>query len=140
MEEQLKKKEAILKYVKSKLAEKALSQNDLMELNQDLNRSNNKIKHMIRGNTNPAGRYSTLGLGAILAYFWVSSKFPRNAGYLLPGILGIIPIALSSYAFWKFGVWRFSSEGDAMKNRSALESSMILDNEFKDIVKSYKKA
>ena len=140
MEEQLKKKEEIVKFVRSKLAERSLTQTDLMELSQDLNRANHNIRHMIRGNTNPAGRYSSLGLGALIAYFWMCSKFPRNSGSLLPAIVGIVPIALSSFAFWKFGVWRFSSEGDAMKNRSALESSMILDNEFKDIVKSYKKA
>jgi hypothetical protein len=140
MEEQLKKKEAILKFVKSKLAEKSLGQVELMELSQDLNRANHNIKHMIRGNTNPAGRYSCLGLGAIVAYFWVCTKLPKKTGYILPAVVGIVPIAISSYAFWRIGVWKFSSEGDAEKNKSALESSMIIDNEFRDIVKSYKKA
>ena len=140
MEEQLKKKEEILKFVKSKLAEKSLGQLELLELGQDLNRANHNIKHMIRGNVNPAGRYSCLGLGAIMAYLWVCTKLPRTSGKLLPAIIGIVPIALFSYACWRVGVWRFSSNGDAMKNKSALESSMIIDNEFRDIVRSYKKA
>jgi len=140
MEDQLKKKEAILKYVKSKLDEKSLGQYELMEFSQDLNVANHNIKHMIRGNTNPAGRYSCLLLGAFGAYFWVCTKLPKKTGYILPAIVGVVPIALSSYALWRIGVWRFSSEGDARKNKLALEKSMIIDNEFKEIVQSYKKA
>jgi hypothetical protein len=140
MDELLKKKEEILNFAQKKFSEGSINQKEIVELSQDLQRANHNIKHIIRGNTNPAGRFSTAAFGGFLGLCWVLTKFPRNSGILLPCVIGILPITVGSYVFYKIGVNRFSSEGDAKKNKAALENSMVIDEQFRELVKSYKKA
>jgi hypothetical protein len=137
MEEQLNRKKEILKYTKELFESGKIKQSDIVELNQDMNRVNHNIKHIIRGNTNPAGRYSSLILGGFLGLCWVSSKYPRNTPLRYALIFSALPIAFSSYALWKFGVWKFSSEDDAKKNLDMYRESLSADYEFKKVVLSY---
>ena len=138
MDDLLKKKEEILNHLKKTFASGPVKQSDIVELHQDLQRANHNIKHIIRGNVNPAGRYLTTAIGGLLAYFLVTNKFPRNSGRILPLVVGFVPIAIGSYVFYRIGVYRFSGKEDAVKNLAMYEKSLIIDQEFKDIVKTYK--
>lgn len=139
MDDLLKKKEEILNQLKKTFESGSVRQSDIVELNQDLQRANHNIKHIIRGNLNPAGLYLSAGVGGLLAYFFVSSKFPRNSGRILPLVVGFVPILFGAYVFYRLGAYRFSSQGDASKNIAMYEKSLIIDQEFKDIIKTYKR-
>lgn len=140
MDEQLKKKEEILNYTKKKFSEDSINQQEIVELSQDFQRANHNIRHIIRGNINSAGRHATAFFGGFLALCWVLTKFPRKSGVVIPGIIGIVPIALGYFLFFRIGVNRFSSEADAKKNTAALENSFILDQQFYELVNNFKKA
>jgi hypothetical protein len=139
MDDLLKTKEEIFNHLKKRFESGSVKQTEIVELHQDLQRANHNIKHIIRGNVNPVGRYLSAAVGGLLAYFFVSTKFPRNSGRLLPAVVGIAPIVIGSYLFYRLGVYRFSSQGDAGKNIAMYEKSLIIDQEFKDLIKTYKK-
>jgi len=139
MDDFLKKKEEILNQLKKTFEIGSVKQSDIVELHQDLQRANHNIKHIIRGNVNPAGLYSSAAVGGLLAYFFVTNKFPRKSGRILPLVVGFVPILFGSYVFYRLGAYRFSSQGDAAKNIAMYEKSLIIDQEFKDIIKTYKR-
>ncbi len=138
MEEQLNKKNDLLKHTKNLFESGKITQQDIVDLNQELQRANHNIRHIIRGNMNPAGRYSATAVGMLLGFIWVCTRFPRKSPLSIRLLVGSVPIAIYGYVFFKFGKWRFSNDDDAKKNLAFLEQSFSVDDEFNKLVKSFK--
>jgi hypothetical protein len=137
MDEQLTKKESILYEFKRRMGEGSMTQHDVLDLRQELERCNHIIKHMIRGQENPAGRWATSAFFGIASYLtWKSFFVPkrRDKKYLLIQVVTFLPsVLIASMIGYGLGAWRFGNTKDARRFNQMFNNSLATDNEFYSI-------
>ena len=136
MDQQIERKQTILKELKRRHAEGNLTQNDVRDLRQELERCNHIQLHMIRGYVNPAGRYAAIAVFASVGFaYWLSNISSRSRFLTMRNVVTLLPCVLvPSVAGFLFARRRLGDRKEARRLNEMHEDSLEIDNEFYGIV------
>ena len=142
MDQQIERKHSILRELKRRQEEGNLTQHDIMDLRQELERCNHIQLHMIRGYVNPAGRYAAIAVfGAVGFSYWLSQIGSRSRVLTLRNVITLFPAVLvPSVVGFLFARRRLGDKKEARRLTEMHEDSLEVDNQFYDIVDNIKKA
>jgi hypothetical protein len=140
MEFQVDRKQEILNALNKRHSENRITQSYLLDMNQELNRCNHIMKHILRSQYNYEGRLvGSAMFGTVALLFCLDKqsslkKFSsRNLALTLTST-----IAFSLFGFYYFGARRFGDIGDYRKNQKIYDESLKIDKDFRDIMKNFK--
>jgi hypothetical protein len=137
----IEQKVSIYNELARKKNEGILSQNDAVDLKQELERCNFIMNHIIRGYTNPAGRYAAMAVfGSAGFAFWLTTRplkaglFSIKSAFTLPIFVGI-PMLLGS----AFAKRRLGDKREATRFSQMRDESYDIDEKFYEILDNLKK-
>ena len=141
MEEAIKKKETIYNQLIRKQAEGTLTQVELVDLKQELERCNHISNHVIRGYTNPAGQYTAMSIfGAAGFCYWLSTRPSKASLITIRSTITFFPYVLfpmviaTAWAKRRFGDRKEAKRFSQMRN-----DSLDIDDKFYEVLDSLKK-
>lgn len=139
MESEIEKKQQIVNVIKQKSEAKELSQEFLLDMQQEINRCNHIMNHMLRSQYNYTGRLAWAGIFSLLGYLISGDRVStgsklsiRNAGFMMGSTFvgGLI-------GFYFIGARNFGSLPDYKKNSALYQKSLIFDKEVEPIVRGF---
>lgn len=142
MDIQILRKQSILNQVKRMKQEGTLTQEDVMDLRQEFERSNHIMNHMIRGYTNPAGKWITISVFGVTGFaLWLNSFSSKTKILTLKNVCNLVPYVLLPLIFaLQFSKRRFGDLREANKCLEMRNESYTLDEQFYDILDKLQKS
>ncbi len=140
MDYQVEIKREIVNIIKEKSEKKELSQDFLLDLQQEMNRCNHIMKHILRSQYNFTGRLTCAGVFATLALLWSSDRVStrstmgvRNTAFVMGSTLfgGLV-------GYFIIGGRKFGNLPDYKKNLYVYHESLSLDREVEPIIKGFR--
>ena len=139
MDFQVDRKKEISQEISMKVKDNTLNQDYFLDMNQEVNRCNHIMKHILRSQYNYEGRLcSGVFLGTVALLFNLDRKSSlrkfsfKNATIIFAQVLGF-----SLFGFYYFGARRFGNIDDYRKNKDIYDESLKYDNEIKAVMKDY---
>lgn len=136
MEEQVHRKESILRQLKKDIESGALTQERIVDLRQELERSTHIQNHMLRGNLNLSGRYFCSFIGFLGGLFYWMNRIPIHQSYFLrKNLLLFAPITgAGALVGYYYGAKRHSNVDDGRTNKKIIANSNLVNKEFYEII------
>jgi hypothetical protein len=140
MEFQVDRKSEIVNVIKEKSEKKELTQEFILDMQQEINRCNHIMKHILRSQYNFPGRLTCGGVFSALAVFWAGDRVStrtkisfKNMGFIWgSAIIGAL------IGYFIIGARRFGALPDYKKNLNVYNDSLRLDREISPITKGFK--
>ena len=140
MEFQVDRKRTITELLTKRQSENRITQAYLQDMNQELNRCNHIMKHILRSQYNYEGRLvGSVMFGTVALLFNLDRQSslkkysPKNFGIMLSST-----IAASLFGFYYFGARRFGAVKDYRKNKEIYDESLKYDKDVMAIMKNFK--
>lgn len=137
----IEQKVSIYNELARKKNEGILSQNEVVDLKQELERRNFIMNHIIRGYTNPAGRYSAMAVfGSAGLFYWLTTRplkgslFSIKSSITLPIFVGVPMLIGSAFAKRRLGDIKEAGRFTQMR-----DESFEIDEKFYEILDNLKK-
>lgn len=131
------KKQAILSQTTRLFKDKSLSQQELVDLRQELERCNHIMRHMIRGPKNPAGRYAVSAAFFMFGAGYYFNQITRTSGFMTKrNLMLMFPcFILSPIVGYALGAWKNGNISETRRLTKLYEESQEVDEEFYSLVK-----
>jgi hypothetical protein len=141
MDEQIAKKSAIYNELIRKKNEGTLTQYDVVDLKQEFQRCNHICNHIIRGYTNPAGKYIAVALfGSAGLGYWLSTRPAMGRLFTIKSSLLIVPSVLLPVIFAvEFSKRRLGDRKEAKRFTDMRDESYEIDDKFYEDLDNLKK-
>lgn len=140
MDFQIERKKEIVDVIKEKSEKKELSQEFLLDMQQEINRCNHIMKHTLRSQYNFTGRLACAAVFSTLGVFWsadrVSSRVKLNLKSV--GLIAGSAFIGGVFGYFIIGGRKFGNLPDYKKNLIVYEESLSLDKEVEPIVKGFR--
>jgi len=140
MEFQIERKREIVSVIKEKHDQNQLSQDFLLDMQQEINRCNHIMKHILRSQYNFTGRLYWAGVFSFLAILWSSDRVSNRTRLSLKNGAFIMGSAFAGalIGYYYFGAKFFGNLPDYRKNLDVYFDSLNLDREVEPIVKGFR--
>jgi len=140
MDFQIERKKEIVSLVKEKSEQKQLSQEFLLDMQQEINRCNHIMNHILRSQYNFTGRLAVASIFSVLGLFWSCDRISTKAKFGLKNTGMVLGSAFIGGLFGYFfiGARYFGNLPDYKKNLDMYEESLTIDKEVEPIVKGYR--
>lgn len=139
MDFQVDRKKEILESINKRQSENKITQAYLLDMNQEMNRCNHIMNHILRSQYNYEGRLVGAGMfGVATLLFNLNNQSSlkkmnmRNLGITLSTTL-----FASLFGYYYFGARRFGNIGDYRKNKEIFDESLKYDKDIMNIMNKY---
>ena len=141
MDFEIDKKKTLVKLILSKSESNDLSQEFILDMQQEVNRCNHILKHILRSQYNFEGRLCCGGVFGTLAFLLSNDQIKSGVRYNLKTTGLVLGSTLFGglFGYFVFGARKFGSDTDYRKNLKMYENSLSLDEEIKPIFNSFNK-
>jgi hypothetical protein len=140
MDFQIEKKKEIIKIIQQKANENQLTQEFLLDMQQEINRCNHIMNHILRSQYNKEGRLACGGFLGLVGFLIAADRTSSLTKTSLRAKGIMFGSALAGFIIGNYiiGPRRFGNLPDYRKNFAIYEESLTLDREINPIVRNFR--
>lgn len=140
MDFQIERKKEIIEVIKRKKEANKLSQSFLLDMQQELNRCNHLMNHILRSQYNFEGRLACAAALSTLGFLITCDKINALSRFNIKnvGVIAAVSLVSGVVGYYIIGSRRFGNLPDYRKNLRMYNQSLSLDKEIEPIVKGFR--
>jgi hypothetical protein len=141
MDELIAEKASIYNELVRKKSEGKLTQYDAVDLKQEFERRNFIMNHVIRGYTNPAGKWAAMAVfGSVGLGYWLSTRPSRGSLLSLRSSFTLpVYVGASLFLAAAFAKRRLGDRKEKIRFSQIRDESYEIDEKFYEVLDSLKK-